>query len=103
MVMLIENLGPAYDVWDKAASIRFREPGRGTLRARFELDQEEIDDIRRVLETRPTTDRRYTVDLVGEAGEVHATVEKVVHVRRAEETSGRGARGDVEPGKGGRG
>lgn len=84
MIMLIENLGPRYEVWDKAASIRFREPGRGTLRARFLLDQEELDEIRSVLETEPKTDRRYSVDMVGEAGEVHATVEKVVHVRKRE-------------------
>lgn len=38
MIMLIHNLGPEYEVWDKAASIRFREPGRDTLRARFVLD-----------------------------------------------------------------
>src|SRR4051794_22615854 len=28
MLMLIENLGPDFTVWDKAASIRFRSPGR---------------------------------------------------------------------------
>lgn len=84
MVMLIENLGAEYEVWDKAASIRFREPGRGTLRARFLLEQEELDEIRSVLETEPKTDRRYSVDLVDGDGTVHATVEKVVHVSRSE-------------------
>ena len=49
------------------------------------IPEEEIVDIRRTLEEEPTTDRRYTVDLVGEEGEVHATVEKVVHVRKSEE------------------
>src|SRR3974377_770071 len=33
MLMLIENLGPEYIVWDKSAGIRFRRPGRGTVRA----------------------------------------------------------------------
>src|SRR2546422_8429965 len=28
MVMLIKLLGPGYTVWDKAAAIRFRRPGR---------------------------------------------------------------------------
>lgn len=86
MMMLIQNLGADYEVWDKSASIRFRKPGRGTLRARFLLPEEEIVDIRRTLEEEQTTDRRYTVDLVGEEGEVHATVEKVVHVRKSEES-----------------
>lgn len=35
MIMLIKRLGPRYVVWDKAASIRFRKPGRSTLYARF--------------------------------------------------------------------
>jgi len=85
MLMLIKNLGPDYEVWDKSASIRFRKPARDSLRARFLLPEEEIADIRRTLEEEPTTDRRYTVDLEGEDGEVHATVEKVVHVRKSEE------------------
>lgn len=86
MMMLIQNLGADYEVWDRSASIRFRKPGRGTLRARFLLPEEELVDIRRTLEKEPTTDRRYSVDLVGEEGEAHATVEKVVHVRKSEES-----------------
>ena len=33
MLMLIENLGREYIVWDKSASIRFRKPGKGVVRA----------------------------------------------------------------------
>src|SRR5262245_19161049 len=39
MLMLLENLGSGYIVWDKAASIRFRKPGKGRLRAEFRLTQ----------------------------------------------------------------
>lgn len=35
MLMLIENLGKDYVVWDKSASIRFKKPGRGTVSARL--------------------------------------------------------------------
>ena len=38
MIMLIQNLGPGYAVWDKAATIRFLKPGRTTLYAKFTLD-----------------------------------------------------------------
>lgn len=37
MLMLIENLGRDYIVWDKAATIRFRKPGTGKMRAEFRL------------------------------------------------------------------
>ena len=46
MLMLIENLGRDYIVWDKAATIRFRRPGTGTVRAEFRLTQEQLDEIR---------------------------------------------------------
>jgi hypothetical protein len=35
MLMLIENLGRDYIVWDKSASIRFLKPGRGRVSAEF--------------------------------------------------------------------
>lgn len=84
MVMLIRALGPGYVVWDKAASIRFRRPGRTTLFARFALDDGELDAIRAALRTQRAVDRVYTVELADAAGAVHATVEKTVHVRRGD-------------------
>ena len=82
MIMLIKVLGPGYVVWDKAATIRFRKPGTATLHARFVLTDDEIADIRRTLETADRTDRVYVVELSDAQGIVHATVEKVVQVRR---------------------
>lgn len=87
MLMLIKNLGPGYVVWDKAASIRFRKPGRSPLTAAFRLDDAELDEIRRQLETEPKVDRTYTVALVDREGVVHAEIEKVIHIARAKPTS----------------
>jgi acyl-coenzyme A thioesterase PaaI-like protein len=83
MIMLIRNLGPAYTVWDKAASIRFKKPGRSALLARFVLEQAELDEIRRLLETEPFIDRVYAIELVDAAGTVHATVEKTIYIRKS--------------------
>ena len=82
MIMLIRNLGPAYTVWDKAASIRFWKPGRGTLYTRFVIDEAELSEIRRLLETAPSIERVYVVELADAAGTVHATVEKTIHIRK---------------------
>ena len=38
MIQLIKALGPGYEVWDKAASIRFLRPGRSTLQATFRVE-----------------------------------------------------------------
>ena len=84
MIMLMKNLGPDYVVWDKAASVRFRRPGRATLTATFRLDEAECTEIRDLLSHLPKVDRTYTVDLTDREGAVHATVEKVVHVARRE-------------------
>lgn len=83
MIMLIKRLGPDYEVWDKASSIRFRKPGRSTLYATFRVDDGEVARIRELLEESAAVDRRYEVELVDGDGVVHATVEKVVHVARA--------------------
>jgi Domain of unknown function (DUF4442) len=82
MIMLIHSLGPSYTVWDKSAAIRFRKPGRSTLYARFLLDEAEIEAIRGLLETAPSIDRVYTVDLADASGLVHASVEKTIHIRK---------------------
>jgi hypothetical protein len=51
MVMLIQNLGREYIVWDKAATIRFRKPGRGMVKAQFRLTEAVLEDIRTRLDS----------------------------------------------------
>lgn len=86
MLMLIKCLGPGYVVWDKAASIRFRRPGRGTLTAAFRLGDAELDEIRRLLESEPKLDRSYRVELVDANGTVHAEIDKVIHISKKPES-----------------
>src|SRR5688572_33392243 len=57
MLMLIKSLGPTYVVWDKAAAIRFRRPGRSRLSATFRLGPEILAGIRHVLTPAPQPDR----------------------------------------------
>lgn len=84
MIMLIKMLGRDYVVWDKAASIRFRRPGRTTLRAKFVLERSEVESIKSELRGRKSVDRVYRVDLVDDAGKVHAQVEKTLYIARRE-------------------
>jgi hypothetical protein len=82
MIMLIRLLGPDYVVWDKTATIRFRRPGQTTLHATFIIDEAELDAIRAASADGQSIDRTYHVDLVDDAGVVHAAVEKVIYVKR---------------------
>ena len=82
MLMLIENLGRDYIVWDKSANIRFRKPGQGRLVARFRLSDEQIEAIRRDLQTQPKIEPTFLVEVTDESGAVIAEVQKVLHVRK---------------------
>ena len=81
MIMLIKNLGDKYIVWDKAATIRFKKPGKTTLYARFWLDQAELDMIIGALENTRSIDRVYTVELQDADRVVHAIIEKTIYIR----------------------
>jgi hypothetical protein len=81
MLMLMANLGQDYIVWDKAATIRYKKPGRGTVRAEFRLSDSEIDDIREKLKTLPKYEPVFTVEVKDEADVLIAEVQKVLHIR----------------------
>ena len=87
MLMLMANLGRDYIVWDKAASIRYRKPGRGTVRAEFRLTEANIGDIREKLKTLPKYEPRFVVEVKDEQANVIAEVEKLLHVRKKEEAA----------------
>ena len=89
MLMLIENLGRDYIVWDKSASIRFRKPGRGLVRASFRLSNEQIQEIREALLAAEKIDRTFTVEVKDESGTVIAEVQKQIQVRRKAAPSSR--------------
>jgi acyl-coenzyme A thioesterase PaaI-like protein len=82
MLMLIKILGPEYIVWDKAAKIRFRKPGKDTLFARFHLSNEEIVEIKRLAEAEKSVDRNYSLELKDKAGIVHAEIEKTLYIAK---------------------
>lgn len=82
MFMLMHRLGPEYTVWDKSATIRFKRPGREAMFAVCRMPDEEVAEVRRLLESTDRLDRTYSIDLVDRGGGVHATIEKIVNVRR---------------------
>ncbi len=87
VLMYRKVLGPGTMVWDKAATIRFKRPGRAALFAELRVEDGELKAIRAALAEGPKVDRTYTVELKDAHGEVHAVVEKVVHFRRREPDS----------------
>jgi acyl-coenzyme A thioesterase PaaI-like protein len=88
MLILAEALGRGYVVWDKAATIRFRRPGKGTVRAAFQIPQERVDEIRAAADRGEKVEPLFTVEVLDEQDEVVAEVEKLLYVRLAKPSSG---------------
>jgi len=84
MLILIQRLGRDYVVWDKAATIRFRRPGRGRVHARFAIPAQQVEEVRRTADEKGRAEPVFQVDVLDEGGEVVASVEKVLSVRRKE-------------------
>jgi acyl-coenzyme A thioesterase PaaI-like protein len=82
MLMLLENLGKNYIVWDKAAHIDFIKPARGTVKAYFRLTQSEIERVRLAAESGKAVLPEYTIDILAEDGQVVARVLKTLYVRK---------------------
>lgn len=82
MLILMRLLGSDYIVWDKAASIQFKKPGRGKVKARFHIPPERVEKIRRDAEAQGKIEPVFQVDVIDDDGQVIAQVEKLLYVRR---------------------
>jgi len=82
VLILAAELGPGYAVWDKTATVRFRRPGRGTLRARFEIPRPKIELIRVAADAGERLEPTFIAEVRNEEGDLVAEVEKVLSVRR---------------------
>jgi Domain of unknown function (DUF4442) len=45
MLMVSQNLGPNYIVWNQAAHIEFIKLGKGDISAQFTLNQDQVGDV----------------------------------------------------------
>jgi len=90
-LILARELGPGYVVWDKAASIRFKRPGRGRVSARFNISKERVDEIRALVDGGQKLEPTFLAEIRDEAGKVVAEVDKQLHVRRARPGRGHAA------------
>lgn len=87
MLMYLNLLGREYIVWDYAASIRFVKPGRGTVRARFELSEDDLERVRSETESGSRFIHAHEVSVVDGADEEVARISRELYFRRK---SGRG-------------
>lgn len=81
-LILIEQLGRGYEVWDKSAEIEFRRPGRGRVSAVFEITPERVATIREAADEGRTVEPVFVAEVKDASDEVVARVTKTLHVRK---------------------
>jgi len=86
MLMLINILGPGYIVWDKAAAIRFKKPGKGLVKATFTVSEEKIAEIRAAADSQSKVEPEFHVTVTDEKGDVVAEIDKLLYVRKKSAT-----------------
>jgi hypothetical protein len=82
MLILINNLGPGYIVWDKAATIRFKKPGKGLVKAIFHIPGERIEEIRSQVATQGKVEPQFQAVVTDCHNNVIAEVDKLLYVRK---------------------
>ena len=82
MLILMHHLGRDYTVWDTAAAIRFVRPGRGAVYATFHIPQDTIDEIKAQADRGEKVEPVFQVDVIDDARQVIAQVEKHLYVRK---------------------
>ena len=82
MILMMHRLGEEYVVWDKAGSVRFLKPARGTVTARFEMPEERVAEARERTAQGQKHEPIFRAAIVDAQGVTVAEVEKTLHIRR---------------------
>ena len=81
MIMLINNLGKDYLVWDQNSCIKFLKPGRGTVKAEFKITEELLNEIKENTKDGNKFFPQFETDITDEKGRVIARVTKTIYIR----------------------
>ncbi|MCH8326709.1 MAG: YiiD C-terminal domain-containing protein [Bacteroidetes bacterium] len=82
MTMLIKNLGKDYLVWDQKSCIKFLKPGRGTVKAEFNITEKLLNEIKENTKDRNKYFPQFETEIIDEQGIVVANVTKTIYVKR---------------------
>ncbi|MEQ1722531.1 MAG: DUF4442 domain-containing protein [Pseudobdellovibrio sp.] len=82
MAMLLHHLQQDYIVWDKSAAVKFRKPGKSNLIADFKLTMQDLEEIKKRLETEPKIDWERNISIFDNEQNLVAEISKVIHIRK---------------------
>ncbi|MBP0451776.1 MULTISPECIES: DUF4442 domain-containing protein [unclassified Kitasatospora] len=87
MLLVMENLGRDYMVWDAAAEITFVSPGRGDVFAEFVLTEDRLAEIRELTQEGKKALVWFDTEVLAADGSVVARVRKQLYVREKRRTA----------------
>ena len=82
MLLFMQRLGPEYVVWDRAASIEFLKPGRGTVHSTIIISDTTVEEIRERTRTGERYLRSFVVEVLDDEEDVVMRAEKTLYFRR---------------------
>ena len=82
MMMVSQNLGKGYIIWDQAAKIEFLKPGKGNVHASFDITQEQLNEIITAAESGNKVLRDFVVDVKDQEDDVVARITKTLYIRK---------------------
>ena len=82
MLLAMQSLGRDYIVWDKAGSIEFVKPGRGTVHADFRLEESMLEELRAAAAGGDKVLRWFESPVRDASGDTVALVRKQLYLRR---------------------
>jgi acyl-coenzyme A thioesterase PaaI-like protein len=87
MILMMQQLGRDYVVWDKMGAVRYIKPARGTVTARIEIPEMRVAEARERTADGAKFEPVFTVDIVDQQGVTVAQVEKTLYIRRKKPSS----------------
>lgn len=80
--MILNNLGKGYIVWDKRSEIEYVSPGMKTVFAEFHIWDEDLDEIKREVDSAGKYLKWFEVEIKSADGTVVAIVKKQIYIRK---------------------
>jgi hypothetical protein len=82
MLMVMENLGREFVVWDKAARIQFKRPGKGLVRAEFTITDSLLEEIKAEVSEKGKTEKELVVEVKNSEGQIVALIDKTIWISK---------------------
>jgi len=82
MLILMNNIGRGYIVWDKEATIRFKKAVKDPVYAYFSISEEKLNEIRSRVDKEGKIEFVLTVEVKTKDGTIIAEVDKLLYVKK---------------------